>query len=77
MAIRFFLLAGPEGNESVALSEMYRAAAPISARTAEAVVEALSKNLADILTRLEADIAKVLARPPDKAEAIPKEKVGG
>ncbi len=59
--IRFFLLAGPEANESVALSETYRAATPISARTAEAVVQALSKSLADILTRLEADIAKVLA----------------
>ena len=66
--IRFFLLVGPEANESVALSETYRAANPISARTAEAVIEALSKSLADILTRLEADIAKVLARPPDKAE---------
>jgi ABC-type uncharacterized transport system auxiliary subunit len=66
--IRFFLLAGPEANESVALSETYRAATPISTRTAEAVIEALSKSLAGILTRLEADIAKVLARPPDKAE---------
>jgi len=66
--IRFFLLAGPEANESVALSETYRAATPISARTAAAVVEALSRSLADILTRLEGDIAKVLARPPDKAE---------
>lgn len=72
--IRFFLLAGPEAGESVALSETYRAATPISTRTAEAVVGALSKSLADILTRLEADIAKVLARPPDKAEAIPEER---
>ncbi len=75
--IRFFLLVGPEASESVALSETYRATTPISARTAEAVVEALSKSLADILTRLEADIAKVLARQPDKAEAVPEEKVGG
>jgi len=66
--IRFFLLVGPEANESVALSETYRAATPISAKTAEAVIEALGKSLADILTRLEADIAKVLARPPEKAE---------
>jgi ABC-type uncharacterized transport system auxiliary subunit len=73
--IRFFLLAGPEAAESVVLSQTYRAAAPISAKTAEAVVEALSKSLADILIRLEADIAKVLARPPDKAESLPEEKV--
>jgi len=68
MEIRFFLLAGPEAKESVALSEAYRAATPISTRTAEAVVQALSKSLADILTRLEADIAKVVARSADKAE---------
>jgi cholesterol transport system auxiliary component len=74
--IRFFLLAGPEAGESVALSQTYRAATPISAQTAEAVVEALSKSLADILTRLEADIAKVLARPPDKAESLPEGKAG-
>jgi ABC-type uncharacterized transport system auxiliary subunit len=59
--IRFFLLAGPEAGELVPLSETYRAATPISTRTAEAVVQALSRSLADILTRLEADIAKVLA----------------
>lgn len=58
--IRFFLLAGPDTGGSVPLSETYRAVTPISARTAEAVVEALSRSLADILTRLEADIAKVL-----------------
>jgi len=74
--IRFFLLVGPEANESVALSETYRAATPISARTAEDVIAALSKSLADLLTRLEADIAKVLARSSGKAEAIPEEKVG-
>jgi ABC-type uncharacterized transport system auxiliary subunit len=76
MEIRFFLLAGPEGDESVVLSETYRAATPISTKTAEAVIEALSKSLADILTRLEADIAKVLARRPGKGDAIPREKAG-
>lgn len=75
--IRFFLLAGPEAGESVALSQTYRAATPISAKTAEAVVQALSKSLADILTHLEADIAKVLARPPDKAEAVPEREKAG
>jgi cholesterol transport system auxiliary component len=74
--IRFLLLAGPEASESVVLSQAYRATTPVSAKTAEAVVGALSKSLADILTRLEADIAEVLARPPDKAEAPPDGKVG-
>ncbi len=66
--IRFFLLAGPEAGESVVLSQTYRAATPISTKTAEAVVQAMSKSLADILTHLEADIAKVLARPPAPRE---------
>ncbi len=73
--IRFFLLAGPEAGESVVLSQTYRAATPISANTAQAIVQAMSKSLVDILTRLEADIAKVLARPPAKAESLPAEKV--
>ena len=68
MEIRFFVLIGPETGESVALSESYRAVTPIAAGTAEAVVKALSKSLADILTRLEADVAKVLARTPGGAE---------
>lgn len=72
--IRFFLLAGPDAGESVPLSETYRAVTPISTRTAEAVVQALSRSLADILTRLEADIGKVLARPPDRAESLPEMK---
>ncbi|MCL5278698.1 MAG: PqiC family protein [Planctomycetes bacterium] len=74
MEIRFFLLAGPEADESVVLSQTYRAATPISAKTAEAIVGALSQSLADILTRLEADIAKIVARPPDKAETLPEGK---
>jgi cholesterol transport system auxiliary component len=70
LEIRFFLLAGPEAGGSVVLSEAYRAVTPIAARTAEAVVEACSKSLTEILTRLEADVAQVLAgaegRPPKR-----------
>jgi len=66
MEIRFFLLVGPDANESVALSETYRASSPLSDKTAEAVVEALSKSLENILARLEADVEKVLARRADK-----------
>jgi ABC-type uncharacterized transport system auxiliary subunit len=76
MEIRFFLLVGPEGGETVALSETYRAVTPIAAATAQAVVEALSQSLADILTRLEADITKVVARAPQKKEAVPEERKG-
>jgi cholesterol transport system auxiliary component len=59
--IRFFLLAGPDTNETVGLARTYRAESPIAAKTAEGVVEALSKGLADILTRLEPDIEKTIA----------------
>jgi cholesterol transport system auxiliary component len=67
VALRFFLLAGPETNETVALARTYKAESPIAARTAEAVVEALSKSLDDILTHLEADLEKTLARQPGKS----------
>ncbi len=66
MQIRFFLLAGPEANEAVPLSQTYRAESPIAARTADAVVAALGKDLADILARLEADLEKTLVRPSKK-----------
>jgi len=74
VAIRFFLLVGPEAGESVALSETYRATSPIADKTAEAVIEALSKSLIDVLTRLEADITKVVAGPPQKTDKGPEEK---
>jgi len=67
MEIRFFLLSGAEGNESVSLAQTYKATTPISARTAEAVLEALSGDLKEILARLEADIQRVLALKPDKS----------
>ncbi len=72
MQIRFFLLAGPEASEAVPLTQTYKAQSPIPARTAGAVVGALSNNLADILTRLEADIEKTLRQRKEPAG----EKVG-
>ena len=74
MEIRFFLLVGPEDNEKITLTRTYKATTPVSAKTAEAVVAAFSKDLEDILTRLEADIAKVLARQADTADAIPERR---
>jgi cholesterol transport system auxiliary component len=64
--IRFFLLAGPEGEETVDLARTYRAESSIGAKTAEAVVEALSQSLTDILTRFEPDIEKAIAQTPKK-----------
>jgi ABC-type uncharacterized transport system auxiliary subunit len=68
MTIRFFLLVGPDANETVPLAQTYRAQSPISARTAEAVVEAFSKDLSEILTRLEADLEKTLVRKPGERQ---------
>lgn len=66
--IRFFLLAGPDANETVDLAKTYRAESPISAKTAEAVVEALSNSLADVLAHLEPDIGKAIAPKKSKAK---------
>ena len=65
MEIRFFLLAGADANEAVALARTYRAESPIPTRTAEAVVEAFGKSLADILARLEAEVEGAITRKPD------------
>jgi ABC-type uncharacterized transport system auxiliary subunit len=67
LEVRFFLLSGPDAYETIALSQTYRAVSPLADRTAEAVVEALSKSLAQILTRLEADVAKALRSKPNEA----------
>jgi cholesterol transport system auxiliary component len=64
--IRFFLLAGTDANETVALAQTYRGESPIPAKTAEAVVEAFGKSLADILGRLEADVEGAITRKPHK-----------
>ena len=61
MTIRFFLLTGPDTEQSVILAQTYEAETPITAKTAEAVVEAFSKNLDGILANLETDMEKTLA----------------
>ncbi len=68
MEIRFFLLTASEANEAVPLAKIYKAESPLAARTANAVVGALSNDLADILARLEADLEKVLARQSKKTK---------
>jgi ABC-type uncharacterized transport system auxiliary subunit len=61
--IRYFLVqhAGEEG--AIVFSQVYRAAQPISTRTAPALIDAFSKDLTDVLTRLEEDLRKYLAKP--------------
>lgn len=66
MEIRFFLLDNARGQETVAFSQTYRAETPVSDRTVEVYIWALSECLADILTRLEGDLHKTMA---DRAQA--------
>jgi len=63
MRIRF-LLVGHGGEEgSIVFSRAYRVAQPLAAKTAEALMDALSKDLTEILTQLEEDFRKHLAKP--------------
>jgi len=66
MKIRFYFLASPDFNETVVLVRTYEASSPITARTADAVVGALGNDLADILTRLEADLEKILRQKQEQ-----------
>jgi cholesterol transport system auxiliary component len=59
--IRFSLLSSPGSGENVIFSRTYRATTPLTARTADAVVAALDRDLTEILTRLTADLQDVLA----------------
>ncbi len=76
VAIRFSLLTGPEGSETMVLSQTYKVDSPVVAKTAEAVVEAMSKSLTDILARLETDIERTLACRSGKAACDPIDKPG-
>jgi cholesterol transport system auxiliary component len=61
LEIRFSLLGPADGNEATVFTQTYRAASPVPERTADAVVAALSQDLTQILTQLEADLRQRLA----------------
>lgn len=69
MEIRLFLLDNAGGEEKVVLAETYRAATPVSDRTAEVFVEALNKSLVDIQGRFEHDLQTVFTAATPKAES--------
>jgi len=56
LEIRYFLLNSDSDAEAVVFAETYRVVTPIPERTAAAFVAALDNCLAEILTRLEADL---------------------
>ncbi len=61
MELRAFLIANNPAAESVLLGKTYRASCPLQSNTPEALVEALDKCLAEILTSLEKDLKKELS----------------
>ena len=63
MRVRFFLVGHGSEEGAVVFSQAYRVTQPLSAKTAEALMDAFSKDLTDILTRLEDDLRKRLAKP--------------
>jgi cholesterol transport system auxiliary component len=66
MRIRFFFTRHKAAGDTVIFSQSYGAATPLADKTGQDLIDAFSKDLTDILTRLEADLQKVLANPPDK-----------
>ena len=61
LRVRFFLTRRKEGEETIVFSQAYKAATPLSDKTGQALIDALSKDLVEVLTRLEADLQAVLA----------------
>lgn len=59
--IRFFLTQRKDGEEATVFSQVYRTATPLSDKTGPALISALSQDLVEILTRLEADLANFLS----------------
>lgn len=60
LRVRFFLAQRKSGEEKIVFSQVYRTATPLSNKTGQALIDALSKDLDDILTRLEADLQALL-----------------
>jgi ABC-type uncharacterized transport system auxiliary subunit len=63
MRIRFFLAGHGSEEGAIVFSQAYRVTQPLSAKTAEALMDAFSRDLTEILTRLEDDLRKYLAKP--------------
>jgi cholesterol transport system auxiliary component len=63
--IRFFLMQHKDGSDTVVFSQAYRTASPLPDRTGRSLIDAFSKDMAEMLTQLEADLAKFLATKPD------------
>jgi cholesterol transport system auxiliary component len=63
---RFFLVQHKGGNETIIFSQAYRTAKPLSDKAGQALINALSEDLVEILTHLEADLQTVLTERAGK-----------
>ena len=61
MEIRFFLVKNAAGAESVLFSRTYRAASAVPSQATNDFIDAMDRSLAEILTRLEADLPQAMA----------------
>jgi cholesterol transport system auxiliary component len=68
VTIHFYLLAAPDTNEPVILSKAYRAVSPVATNTADAVVDAMSQSLTEILSHLETDMEEAMIERGRKKE---------
>jgi cholesterol transport system auxiliary component len=66
LEIRYFLVDHKTPEGAVVFWHSYRAANPISSKTVQAFMDALSQALAEILTRLEADLQTTLTEQSGK-----------
>jgi cholesterol transport system auxiliary component len=68
MEIRFFLVKNAEDAESILFSRTYRAASAVPSQATRDFIDAMNRSLAEILTRLEADLPSAFAPRADSTE---------
>ncbi len=66
MRIRFFFTQHTRDSDKVVFSQSYRVATPLSERTGQDLMDAFSKDLVEILTRLENDLRTAVAEQAGK-----------
>lgn len=67
LEIRYFLVEHKPVDGAIIFSRSYRVTNPVLVRTVQALMDALTKDLTEILTRLEADLQTTLAEQAAKA----------
>jgi cholesterol transport system auxiliary component len=68
MEVRYFLLRRDKAGQTIAFTQTYRSTHPVPIRTPEALIDALSRDLTDILIRFEADLRQFLSPKPGQPQ---------